>query len=80
MTRKRWQKLVRAFLTQKHIEGKTWYKEPIGKSYKRIRNTKIDWKKELNNYDDSELANMMMYNCSLYLRDYACNYNPSHIL
>lgn len=77
MTRKRYQKLVRAWVTN----NKEWIKEPIGKTYKRIRNVKIDWNKYRKNFtDNQELTDMMMYNCSLYLRDYGCNYDIRYIL
>lgn len=72
MTRKRWKKLVYAYITA----HRGWVKEPIGKTYKRIRNAKIDWNKYRKDFTDcQELTNMMMYSCSLYLRDYACNYD-----
>lgn len=75
MTRKRYKKLLRAFLTKKYVEGKQWYDEPIGKTYKRIRDVKVDWNKCVNplRYD-------MMYSCSLYFRDYGTCFDIDYLL
>lgn len=79
MTRKRWQKLVRAYITKKWVEeGRLYLQEPLGKSYKRIRNTKVDWDDYRDAFSDitgTELVDFMMYACSLYARDYGTQYD-----
>ena len=88
MTRKRYQKLVRAFITKKHIEGKQWFKEPMGKTYRHIRNTKVNWNmyrykyyKDYSEYNNwKEFVDPMMYSCSLYLRDYVTSFDPLYTL